>query len=63
MTNRWIDVEYEEPICECWALDINNEVYMGYLFKDNTGNWFCETENNIVPNITHWLPIPEPPER
>ena len=29
-------------------------------WKTNAGDW--ETETDCTPNVTHWMPLPEPPK-
>ena len=42
------------------------EVYTGFLeslrFGDNSGNKPDEQEDSLMANVTHWQPLPAPPE-
>lgn len=61
--DRWIPVEDALPEYGEYVLFIrkNREVYVGYYDEKNTWNtdyqWFCGE------NVTHWMPLPEPPEK
>lgn len=60
---RWLPVEDALPEYGEYVLFIrkNCEVYVGYYDEKNTWNtdyqWFCGE------NVTHWMPLPEPPEK
>ena len=61
--NRWIPVterllENEEVLC------INDySFYMvGWLHCDDVGNYICESDSENMFDVTHWMPLPEPPK-
>ena len=35
--------------------------YIGSIEESDSG-YFCESEGEILMNVTHWMPLPEPPE-
>lgn len=67
---RWIPVTERLPDGEVLAL--NNlkgsygyhEYLIGYVGKDNDSDsgFLCESESVILTNVTHWMPLPEPPK-
>lgn len=34
----------------------------GLRFGDDKGNWPQIDEHGMLSNVTHWMPLPEPPE-
>lgn len=61
---RWIRVTEEEiPDMECIAVGYQNEMLVGWLIPDaysDTG-YSAESDSEILRNVTHWMPLPEPP--
>lgn len=60
LTIRFNDInEYSHPYTAEEAMQIS--FY-------SSGKWWDEAwpedvkEDNIIPNVTHWMPLPEPPE-
>jgi hypothetical protein len=37
-----------------------NEMIIGYA-SHTDGDYFCENENTMLTNVTHWMPLPSPP--
>lgn len=61
--HQWIPVterlpENEEVLC------INDySFYMvGWLHCDDVGNYICESDSENMFDVTHWMPLPEPPK-
>lgn len=61
---KWISVSERLPECECLATGFQSEMIIGYI-RDNeeseTG-YIAENECEILYDVTHWMPLPEPPE-
>lgn len=67
--NKWISVEERLPDTECLAVSMltgpaYKEMLVGYVAE--TSNWDtgykCESDGEILPNVTHWMPLPPAPE-
>ena len=57
---RWIPVEEDVPAdCED-VLVWNGEPRQGWL--DTDSGWFKDSSGNRLYNVTHWRPMPAPPE-
>lgn len=67
---RWIPVT--EQVSDGEVLAVNDlpgsygfrEYLVGHIcvdFESDTG-FMCNSEYIILPNITHWMPLPEPPK-
>lgn len=55
---EWIKIEDEVPRNkeEVLASDSDNEMLFGYMvYKDDTFQWRCETSDEAILNVTHWL--------
>lgn len=61
---RWISVEEMLPEGICIAVNDMGSMIIGYIGEDkgsDTG-YSCEDERFYMPSVTHWMPLPEPPE-
>ena len=61
---NWISATEKLPIVFQQVLlwdAIDQDVFMGEL--DGDGEWFVRGYSPDDFNITHWMPLPEPPER
>lgn len=66
----WISVEDRLPEDEtevlCWYRDENGEYYctLGWYHRTNYGaGWTTDAEiSGYFGCVTHWMPLPEPPE-
>lgn len=61
---KWISATEKLPIVFQQVLlwdAIDQDVFMGEL--DGDGEWFVRGYSPDDFNITHWMPLPEPPER
>ena len=61
---RWIPVSERLPEGECIAIGFQNEMLIGWIAEDigsDTG-YLAESEGEILRNVTHWMPLPEPPK-
>ena len=63
---KWISVKERLPenredvlLCRKWWNEIRNP-QMGW-YNDVSGCWF-DLSNREIHNVTHWMPLPEPPE-
>lgn len=62
---RWIPVTERLPDGECIAIGFQNEMLIGWVAEDifsDTG-YLAESEGEILGNVTHWMPLPEPPKQ
>ena len=53
---RWIPVTERLPENRKWVLVCSKFVKMKTDFISNDGKW------HTTPGVTHWMPLPEPPE-
>ena len=58
---KWISVEERLPEGECLALGWQNEMLIGYVGRSG-GGYACESDGEYLIDVTHWMPLPEPPE-
>lgn len=60
--NRWISCSERLPEYGEYVLFIrkNCEVYVGYYDEKNT--WNTDYQWFIGEDVTHWMPLPEPPK-
>lgn len=72
--NQWISVEDELPkignypdfpySSEMILLSDGNTIYFGeYESSEEFGNSFIDVDGNEFHNITHWKPLPTPPNK
>ena len=42
----------------------HDECFLENEFEDPDKTWFCLTDGSFetINNVTHWMPLPEPPE-
>jgi hypothetical protein len=59
---QWIDVKQELPPDGQWVLIclIRTQVFVG---MHNKKGWSMGLERRIIEGVTHWMPLPEPPEK
>ena len=66
---QWIPVTERLPEGECLAVSmltgpVYKEMLIGYVAE--ASNWDtgyeCESDGEILPNVTHWMPLPEMPK-
>lgn len=68
-TSNWIPVTERLPEGECLAVSMitgpaYGEMLIGYVAEVSildTG-YECEGDGVILPNVTHWMPLPTPPK-
>lgn len=66
---RWIPVKESLPEGEVIAVNAlkgsygYREYIIGYVDEDyeSDSGYSCESEGEILVNVTHWMPLPEPP--
>ena len=63
---KWIPVTERLPenrddvlLCRKWWNEIRNP-QMGW-YNEVSGEWF-DLSNRAIRNVTHWMPLPEPPK-
>ena len=68
---RWIQVEERLPDGIVLAANFAPGTYgykeyiIGYVFKERPGEpggCYVENDNEILHDVTHWMPLPEPPK-
>lgn len=72
MKNEWISVKDRLPTVYtfCWVYDADGYTQTAYLTDgtDAVGNvivYFQEASGSscsLIDNVTHWMPLPEPPK-
>jgi len=62
----WYPPELETKSCSvgCNFCDVDGAVYQGYANynDDNTVDWYSYEHRGYIKNVTHWMPLPEPPK-
>lgn len=61
---KWIPVTERLPDRECIAIGYQNEMLIGYISKNRyskTG-FSAEGAEEYLGEVTHWMPLPEPPK-
>jgi hypothetical protein len=60
----WIPVTERLPESECIAVGYQNEMLIGWVYTDKISEtgYAAESDGEILRNVTHWMPLPEPPE-
>lgn len=65
--SEWISVKDRLPDGECFAGNFKRgsygygEIIVGYI-SGGEGCFVAENEGEILCGVTHWMPLPEPPE-
>lgn len=54
------DYDGEKSDC-CYAIDIHKCVWIAY-YRPDEKDWYELPAGIILTTITHWMPLPEPPE-
>lgn len=61
----WVNVNDRLPDGECIAYSAKwFEMIIGYVYKataSDTG-YEAESENEVLRDVTHWMPFPKPPD-
>lgn len=61
---HWISVEDELPKTETEVLMVSSgcaDTLCGYRCKVGKNRWYCYNDDEYWHNITHWMPMPQPP--
>ena len=69
LVQKWISVEDRLPETECLATSMlkfrpsYKECLVGRVYADGLSEtgFTCESNGEILGNVTHWMPLPEPP--
>ena len=59
---KWIPVTERLPEDEVLCINDHQFYLVGLLYCDDVGNYICETDGEIMYDVKHWMPLPEPPE-
>ncbi len=57
---KWIDVKDSLPESDVPVLALDNDIVDIWIMQYICGKWYCPQEGWEM-NITHWMPLPEPP--
>lgn len=62
----WISVKDRLPEEDLYVIVFKNDdspmVTFGFLCKDSYGNHFLDKTQKLIRNVSHWMPLPEPPK-
>lgn len=58
----WIPVTERLPEDEVLCINDRQFYLVGLLYCDDVGNYICETDGEIMYDVTHWMPLPQQPE-
>jgi len=62
MTPRWIPVSERLPERDTAVL-VHTDMDGTHAASFDGEEWFCDYGGAwLFPNVTHWMPLPEPPE-
>ena len=59
---KWIPVTERLPEDEVLCINDRQFYLVGLLYCDDVGNYICETDGEIMYDVTHWMPLPQPPK-
>jgi hypothetical protein len=66
---EWISVKDRLPEGECLAVSMQKghsykEMLVGYVYADAYSDtlYTAESDGEVLRNVTHWMPLPEPPK-
>lgn len=59
---EWISVKDELPKKECIAIGYQNEMIIGWIGNNGIYGFVCESDGEQLTDVTHWMPLPEPPK-
>ncbi len=57
---KWISIKDQQPEGEVLAIGYQHEMIIGYVSEDGS-SWICENDNEVLGDVSHWMPLPEPP--
>jgi hypothetical protein len=61
---EWIKVEDQMPEKESLLIGYQNCMIIGYVGLDkDKGEYYGENDNEQLDHVTHWMPLPSPPEK
>ena len=62
---KWIELKHEQPkknhLVLCWS-ESDGVVADSYDMFINGEHWFKGTREEYRTDVTHWMPLPEPPK-
>lgn len=59
---EWISVEDRLPENKVRVLLFDNEGFGVVSGRLIASVWYLESEKDLNSNVTHWMPLPEPPK-
>ncbi len=60
--NKWISVKDESPDTEVLAVGYQNEMLIGWVSFHEYDGYYCDSSDTMLTEVTHWMPLPEPPK-
>ena len=61
---EWISVKERVPDNEVLCISFHGEFQVWRIADYEDGQWyFCESEDVVLDDITHWQPLPLPPNQ
>lgn len=59
---KWISVKERRPDTEVIAISECGDIMRGYVTATVIdGAYVCENDYELLFDVTHWMPLPEPP--
>lgn len=62
MENNWISVKERLPEDDSYYLTFTTEHTFEVYRYDGDGEWVTDWGDTANHDITHWMPLPEPPK-
>ena len=63
---EWIEVTQGLPKENRYVIVFKDDdepmVTFGFLCIDSYGSHFLDKNLRLIPNVTHWMPLPDPPD-
>lgn len=59
--SEWISVKERLPDEDVWVLTLQTDGDMIVNCIAFEGKW-CSNDHGFIPTVTHWMPLPKPPE-
>ena len=60
---EWISVKDRLPEKECLAIGYQGLMLIGWLSNNGVDGFVCESDGEVLTEVTHWQSLPEPPNQ